>query len=76
MDGLSFFAMECNDCGWDWIGMFAVCSHCGSSNVELVEEDTDEKMFNRLYWISLKNINGFYDPFRAINTINRNFGIG
>jgi len=76
MEEFSFFAMECKDCGWDWIGNFAVCVHCGSSNTKLVEENSDREMFDRLYWINLKTIKGFYKPHEAINAVDRMFNQG
>ena len=76
MEDIVLFAMECNDCGWDWIGRFAVCINCGSSNSNLVEEISDEKMFDRLYWINLKTIKGFTNPSADINRIDRLFNQG
>ena len=71
-----YFAMECNDCGWDWMSDFAVCINCGGSNVSLIEEMNDKKMFDRLYWMNIKNIKGFYDPNKEIDRVNRMFNQG
>lgn len=76
MNEVSFFAMECNDCGWDWFGSFAVCINCGGSNTNLVEELSDQKMFTRLYWINLKSIKGFYNPTKAIDAVDKLFNQG
>lgn len=76
MEDTAFFAMECLDCGWDWIGDFAVCIHCGGGNTRLVEESSDKKMFERIYWINIKKIEGFYDPYISIDEIDRMFGQG
>ena len=76
MNELSFFAMECLDCGWDWIGGFAVCTNCRGSNVKLVEEISDSKMFDRLYWINLKSIKGFGDAHKAIDVVDKMFNQG
>ena len=73
---VSFFAMECNDCGWDWISNFIVCVNCGSSNTSLIEEINDAKMFDRLYWMNLKTIKGFFDPSIAIKEVNKMFSQG
>jgi len=67
------FAMECVDCGWDWMSSFMVCPNCNSCNVNLIEEDDGEKMFDRMYWMSIKNIKGFYDPYPLLKEINRMF---
>ena len=69
-----FFAMECKDCGWDWMSNFTICPNCNSHNVDLIEEEDDEKMYDRMYWMNIKNIKGFYDPQPVIKEINRMFG--
>ena len=71
-----FFAMECKDCGWDWISNFTVCVNCGSNNTNLIEEITDEKMFDRLYWINIRHIKGFFDPEQAIKEVDKMFNQG
>ena len=68
-----FFAMECIDCGWDWMSNFMVCPNCNSCNVNLIEEDDGEKMFDRMLWMNIKNIKGFYDPYPLLKEINRMF---
>lgn len=67
-----FFAMECLDCGWDWIGSYAICNHCNGYNTRIIEEDENE-MFNRMYWMNIKKIKGFYDPEMSIRMVDRMF---
>ena len=53
--------MECKDCGWDWMSSFMICPNCDGDNVCLIEEEDENKMFDRMYWMSIKKIEGFYD---------------
>ena len=68
-----FFAMECLDCGWDWMSDFMICPNCNGYNIKLIEEEDEEKMFDRIYWMGIKTIKGFYDPEIALRQIDRMF---
>lgn len=53
-------SLECNFCGWDWMGSFAYCPNCKGDSVEVLSFETIGEFTERMMLMELRQNTGYF----------------